>query len=117
MYRFDGLERRDASTAITLRHQSPVWLPQARIAVAFRDEDLVRTILLAPGVADRRARVFSTVAVRGSLEGEHVLGATRMVTLRFGTDASRERLDTTYRSVSMSGLVQDVNSHVAGHRI
>jgi outer membrane receptor protein involved in Fe transport len=40
-----------------------------------------------------------------------------MVTLRFGTDASRERLDTTYRGVSMSGLVQDVNSHVAGHRI
>jgi outer membrane cobalamin receptor len=117
LYRFDGAERRDGSTAITLRHQSPLWLPQARIALALRDEDLVRTILLAPGVADRRARALSTVAVRGSLEGERVLGATRMVTLRFGTDASRERLDTAYRSVSMSGLVQDVNSHVAGHRI
>ena len=117
LYRFDGLERRDVSTAFTLRHQSPVWLPQARIAAAFRDEDLVRTILLAPAVGDRRARALSTAALRGSLEGQRVLGTARMVTLRFGTDASREHLDTTYRSVSVSGLLQDVNSHVAGHRI
>jgi outer membrane cobalamin receptor len=116
-YRFDGVERRDGSTAFTLRHQSSAWLPQGRIAVAVRDEDLIRTILLAPGLADRRARTLSTAAFRGSLEGEHVLGSARMVTLRFGTDASRESLDTTYRSVSAAGVVQDLNSQVTGHRI
>ena len=117
IYRFDALDRQDLSTAFTLRHQSPAWRPQARIHVAVRDEDLIRTILLAPGLGDRRARALSTAAVGGSLEGEHVLGSRQMVLLRFGTDASRENLDTTYRGVSDSGAVLDVNSEASGHRV
>ena len=117
IYQFDAVDRRDLSTAFTLRHQSPAWRPQARIHVAVRDEDLIRTILLAPGLSDRRARALSTAALGGSLEGEHVLGTTHMVLLRFGTDASREQLDTTYRGVSDSGAVLDVNSEASGHRV
>jgi outer membrane cobalamin receptor len=117
LYRFDGVERRDGSATVTLRHDSPAWLPQARIAAVFRDEDLIRTILLAPGLGDRRARALATTALRGSAEGQHDFGAERTVTLRFGTDLSREGLDTTYRGVSASGAVQTVNSHVQGHRL
>jgi len=117
VFRFDEVERRDLSTALTLRHQSPAWLPQARISFAARDEDLMRTILLVPGLGDRRARALGTAAVRASLDGEHGFGSARAVVLRFGADASRERLDTTYRSVSPSGAVQGVNSGVDGHRV
>lgn len=117
LHRFDGVERRDGSAAFTLRHDTAAWVPQARLSFALRDEDLIRTILLVPGVGDRRARALSTAALRSSLDGQHVFGAARLVTLRFGTDVSREDLETTYRSVSGSGVVQGVNSHVAGHRI
>lgn len=117
LYRFDTLDRHSFSTALTLRHSTPLWRPQARIYTAVRDEDLVRTILLAPNLGDRRARALSSVAVGGSLEGEHAFAAARPPVVRFGMDLSREHLDTSYRNVSQAGVVGALHSEAAGHRV
>ena len=118
VHRFDGVERRDGSSTFAVRHASSGWLPQARVSLAVRDEDLVRTILLAPGLGDRRARALRTTALRAALEGQHEFGAAREVVLRFGTDAAREGLDTRYHPVSSAGVVQDdVTSRIDGQRI
>jgi outer membrane receptor protein involved in Fe transport len=116
LYRFDTLDRHSFSTAFTLRHNTPIWTPRVRLYTTVRDEDLVRTIALAPGLGDRRARRLSTVVVGGSLEGEHAFSGTHSPMIRFGLDVSREQLDTTYRSVSASGDIGAVNSQAAGHR-
>ena len=118
VYRFDGVERRDGSSTFAMRYASSGWLPQARVSLAARDEDLVRTVLLAPGLGDRRARSLRTTALRATLEGQHEFGAARDVVLRFGTDAAREGLETTYHAVSSAGIVQDdVSSGIDGHRV
>ena len=44
------------------------FAPQARVYVTARDEDRIRTVPLAPGLGDRRARPLSSAAVGGSLE-------------------------------------------------
>lgn len=118
LYRFDALDRRSFSTAFTLQHDSRLWRPQVRVYTAARDEDLIRTILLAPGLGDRRARKLSSLALGGSLDGEHGFGPqTRQAVVRFGVDLSRENLDTTYRGVSESGAIGALNSDASGHRL
>jgi iron complex outermembrane receptor protein len=116
LYRFDTVDRHSFSTALTLRHATPTWTPRARLYTTVRDEDLVRTILLAPSLGDSRARGLSSVAVGGSLEGEHMFAGTRSPVVRFGLDLSREHLDTSYRSVGASGGIGALNSETAGHR-
>jgi iron complex outermembrane receptor protein len=117
LYRFDTLNRHSFSTAFTLRHDTPVWTPRARLYTTVRDEDLVRTIPLAPSVGDRRARRLSSIAVGGSLEGEHAFAGTHSPMVRFGLDLSRAHLDTSYRSVSATGVTGAVNGQTAGHRV
>jgi len=117
VYRFDTADRDSYSTALTLRPETPGWRPQVRVHAGARGEDAIRTILLVPGVPDRRARTLSTVALGGSLDGQHLLGASRPMLLRFGLDLSREHLDSTYRNVSSSGGITDVASAVAGRRV
>ncbi len=116
LFQFDTLNRRSFSTALTLRHNTPSWRPHARFYARMRDEDLIRAILLAPGLGDRRARALSSGAVGGSFEGEHEVSAKHSSVVRFGVDLSRERLDTSYRSVSPSGAVGALDSEAAGHR-
>src|SRR5439155_449160 len=116
LYRYDTLDRHSFSTAFTLHHNTPIWAPRARLYTTVRDEDLVRTIALAPGLGDRRARRLSSVVVGGSLEGEHAFAGTHSPVVRFGLDVSREQLDTSYRSVSASGDIGALNSETAGHR-
>ncbi len=116
VYRFDTMDRGSFSTAFTLRHASPSWRPQVRVYTGARDDDSIRTILLAPGLDDRRARALSTLAVGGSLEGEHAF-TTEPVLLRFGLDLSREHLDSTYRNVSRTGAIGEVASAVSGRRL
>jgi outer membrane cobalamin receptor len=116
LYRFDALDRRSVSTAFTLRHGLSVGRPQARVYLSVRDEDLIRTILLAPGLGDRRARSLSTAAVGGSVEGEHAFAAARPAIVRFGVDLSREHLETSYRDVTGEGTPGTLNSDIAGHR-
>ena len=118
LYRFDTLDRRSFSTAFTLQHDSQLWRPQVRVYTTGRDEELIRTILLAPGLGDRRARELSSLALGGSLEGEHGFGPqTRQAIVRFGVDLSRESLDTSYRGVSESGAIGALNSAASGHRV
>lgn len=118
LHRFDDLNRRNVSSAFTLRHAAAGWRPQLRIYTSARTEDLVRTILLAPGLGDRKSRGLSSVAVGGSFEVERTAGAARPVTLRMGADLAREQLETAYRDVSAAGAVSDtVQSDAAGHRL
>jgi outer membrane receptor protein involved in Fe transport len=116
VYRYDTTDRGSFLTAFTLRHATPSWRPQVRVFASARDEDLIRTILLAPGVPDRRARALSTGALGGSVDGEHAFAAWPVV-LRFGFDLSREHLDSTYRNVSATGAIGDVASDVSGRRV
>jgi iron complex outermembrane recepter protein len=114
MFQFDTLDRQDFSTAFSLRNGSSAWHPQARAYVTTRSEDLIRTIPLAPGVADRRARALSSDALGGSIEAEHAVGKT---TLHVGVDLTREHLDTSYRSVSDAGAIGAFNTEADGHRV
>ena len=117
LHRFDTVDRRSFSTAFTLRNATLAWRPQARVNIAVRNEDLIRTILLAPGLGDRRARDLSSAAVSASLEGEHTFSAARPIVLRLGLDLSRAHLDTSYRSVSEAGVVGALNSEASGWRL
>jgi outer membrane cobalamin receptor len=118
LYRFDHVGRHGFSTAFTLRNSTPFLRPQVRFYATTRDEDLIRAILLAPpDFGDRRARSLSSAAIGGSAEGEHVFAAARPVVLRFGVDLARQHLDTTYRSVSPTGVVGEFNSEASGYRV
>jgi outer membrane cobalamin receptor len=116
MFRFDTLNRNDFSTAFTLRNASKIWQPQARVYISTRDEDLIRTIPIVPGFGDRRARTLATLALGGSIEGEHTFSGNRPI-IRFGVDFARERLDTSYRTVTDEGVITTLDSTAAGHRL
>jgi outer membrane receptor protein involved in Fe transport len=116
LFRFDTLDRHGFSTALALRHDAPSWRPQARIFVNTRDEDAIRTILLAPGFGDRRARAIESLSIGGRFDGEHAFAGARALA-RFGLDIARERLDTGYREVSPSGDIGALNSAAAGRRL
>jgi hypothetical protein len=99
-----------------LRHDTASWRPQGRVYVTHRDEDLVRTILLAPSFGDRRARALASTAFGGSAEGERALADAHLL-FRFGLDLAREQLDTSYRSVSPTGAIGELNSQADGRRL
>jgi outer membrane cobalamin receptor len=117
IFRFDTVDRKGVSASFTLRHAAPTWRPQARVYLRTRNEDLVRTILLAPGLGDRRARDLSSVAVGTSLEAEHAFAAAGPIVTRFGLDLARESLDTSYRAVDDDGMVGELNSTASGRRV
>ena len=117
LYRFDRTDRRGLAATVTMRHDSSLVRPQARLRVSWREEDSVRTILLAPGFGDRRARDLSGLTIGGSLEGEHAWTTARPLVMRFGLDLARERLDTGYRSVSDEGATGALNSMASGRRV
>lgn len=115
-YRFDNADRHAFSTAFTLRNGSMSWKPQARLYFSGRNEDMIRTILLAPGLPDTRARALSSAVVGGSVEGEHVFAGGHPPVLRFGVDLAHEHLDTSYRGVT-DALVGELESEAAGRRV
>jgi vitamin B12 transporter len=116
-YRLDTVDRQGFSTSFLLRSTSIPGRPQVRAHVGVRDEDRVRTILLAPGLGDTRARALSTTAVGVSAEGEHVVAGNQPVRLRFGVDLAREGLDTEYRGLPALGALGTVDSEASGHRV
>jgi iron complex outermembrane receptor protein len=116
VFRFDGFDRSGFSSALVLRHATTAWRPQARIYVTHRDEDLIRTILLAPSFGDRRARALTSTAVGGSAEGERAAVDAQLM-VRFGIDLAREQLDTAYNSVSPTGAIGALNSQAEGRRL
>jgi len=113
----DGVERRSLSTALTLRHDTLAWHPQVRIYASQRDEDLIRTILLAPDLGDRRARRLDSTTVGGSVDGERLFAPARPVTVRFGTDLATEQLDTAYHGVTETGGIAPLETEASGRRI
>jgi outer membrane cobalamin receptor len=115
--RFDESQRRTGSASFTLTRMSPAWHPAVRAYVSQRDEDAVRTIFLAPGLADRRARDIAALALGGSLDGEHAFGASRPLLIRFGTELGRDRLDVGYRGVDGSGAAIGARNATAGSRV
>jgi iron complex outermembrane receptor protein len=115
-YQFDNADRHAFSTAFTVRNATISWKPQARLYFSGRSEDMIRTILLAPGLADTRARALSSAVVGGSVEGEHAFTGARPPVVRFGVDLAHEHLDTSYRGVS-KGLVGGLQSEAAGRRV
>jgi outer membrane cobalamin receptor len=117
IYRLDTLDRQGFSNSFMLRHASLAGRPQVRVHLGARDEDRIRTILLAPGLGDTRSRSLSTTAVGVSAEGEQVVAATRPLRVRFGVDLSRERLDTDYRSLPALGAPGTIDSAASGHRV
>jgi vitamin B12 transporter len=118
IFGFDNAERTSFSTAFTLRGNGGGWMHQARAHAGGRSEDLVRTILLAPGLGDRRTRDLSAVAFGGSAEANREFGtgpgASR---LHFGVDLSRERLTNAYAPVSSAGAIGTFAPDVEGHRL
>ena len=105
LFQFDRLDRHGVTTAFTLT-RSGSWQQRMRVFGSTRQEDNIRTILLAPSVGDRRARDLSTAALGGSVETDRGGGLGRLATLRFGLDVSREHVDTTYHPVT-DGRVED----------
>lgn len=117
-YRFDEAERNGFSTAFALQGSGGGWMHQAGVHAAGRSEDLIRTILLAPGLGDRRARDLSALAVGGSAEANRAFGTGRgAARLHFGVDLSRERLTNAYASVSNAGETGTFGADVEGHRL
>ena len=117
LFRFDELTRHGFSTAVILRHDIPVGRPHARIYASARDENLIRSILLTPGVGDRRARTLSSLTIGASLEGEQTFASAHPLTVRFGLDVSREQLDTSYYSVDENGVVGTLDTEASGYRL
>jgi outer membrane cobalamin receptor len=87
------------------------------VYVTARDEDRIRTVPIAPGFGDRRARALSSAAIGGSLEGEHAFAVAGAPTVRVGVDLAREHLDTRYRAVSEAGVIGALNSSAEGRRV
>jgi outer membrane cobalamin receptor len=117
MFRFDTINRDAFATSFTLRQAAAGVAPQARVYVTARDEDRIRTVPLAPGFGDRRARALSSAAIGGSVEGEHAFAVPGAPTVRAGVDLAREHLDTTYRAVTDGGAIGALNSQGEGRRI
>jgi outer membrane receptor protein involved in Fe transport len=117
LYALDGVDRRGFTTRASLRTDRLPLRPQARVHLSLRDEELMRTILLAPGLGDRRARDLRSLAVGGSLEAEHAFLSPRAAVLRAGVDLARENLDTRYRDVGPEGQVGAITSRADGFRM
>ena len=115
--RFDELQRHGLATAFGLQRAAGAWTHQARLHASRRGEEVTRTILLAPGLGDRQARVLSSRAIGGSAEGERRLGNMAQAgVVRFGVDLSRESLETSYRPVSDDGVMGETAAEIVGRR-
>ena len=115
--RFDEIQRHGFATAFSLQRRAGSWGYQGRVYANTRDEDEIRTILLAPGLGDRQGRALATAAIGGTAEGERRLGsAAQAGVVRLGVDLSREHLDTSYRPVDDEGMSGETSTEVSGSR-
>ena len=113
----DQRERRSVSTALSMRGAGTTWRHQSRLSVERRDEDGIRTILLAPGVGDTRSRDLATGGVGGSFELERSLGATPNSALRIGVEVERQHLDSRYFDVVNGEAAGGVVAQADGARV
>jgi iron complex outermembrane receptor protein len=117
LYALDQVDRSRASASLTLRADSPVLRPTARIQASIRDENRIRTIPLVAGIGDRQARALDSTSFGGSLEAETTRGAARPLTIRTGVDIVREALNTRYRPVDALGTEGAVEGEADGRRL
>jgi outer membrane cobalamin receptor len=116
LFQFDNDNRQTFLTAFTVRNAELSWKPQARVYFSNRDDDQIRTVLLAPGLGDTQARALTSAVIGGSGEGEYAFGGSRPPVVRFGVDLAREHLDTSYRAVN-SGIIGALESEASGRRL
>jgi len=117
LFRFDDRNRRTLLTAVSTRSAIGGWHQQSRLSINRRDEDGIRTILLAPGLGDTRSRDLATSGVAGTVELERALGATPNSALRIGVDVERQHLDTNYFNVRDGAASGAVVGNAAGSRL
>lgn len=119
---FDPIFDRDeddagrARASVTFRQEGPVPL-RASLSAGTRRSDLVRTLLLAPGVGDRALRELSTAFFTGAVEGEATPRPFgREGRLLLGAELGREWLRSVYRPVDDAGDAGDRAASARGRR-
>jgi iron complex outermembrane receptor protein len=118
VYRFDETDRASVATGFTAGHAGGVWQHQVRLDASRRSEDLVRTILLAPGLGDRQARDLTTTAVGGSVESSRSVAVSGVdLLVRAGLDVAREGVETAYRAVDGNGAAGAAGGAADGRRL
>lgn len=117
LFKFDDRNRRTLLTALAMRSAAGNWTQQSRVSVSLRDEDGIRTILLAPGFGDSRSRDLATGGVAGTFELERPLGATPNSAVRIGVDVERQHLETNYFNVRDGAVTGASISSADGSRV
>ena len=113
LFRFDRDDSRRGRVAVAVRGGG--WLDyRAQAHASFRDAEVVRTLLLAPGLGDRARRDVDTRGAGVILEGERDAGA--VAHLRLGLEATREDVDSVYRAVGDAGRAGGVTGSVEARR-
>ena len=113
----DQRERRSVSTALSMRGGGTTWRHQSRLNVEPRDEDDIRTILLAPG-AGRYAQPRSRDRrYRRLLRARTQSGRDPDSALRIGVEVERQHLDSRYLDVVDGEAVGAVVAQADGARV
>jgi outer membrane cobalamin receptor len=113
LFAADNATRHNVSTSLTAARAGD-WMPQGRLSFSRRTEDTVRTILLAPGLGDRKLRELTTTSAGGSFDTARRFGAGGE--FHAGLDFSHESLDTGYRDVDEAGSAGAALSDASGDR-
>src|SRR5262245_35077990 len=117
VYRFDDARRHGFASSFVLQKPGARRTGLVRVFASTRDDAAIRTVLLAPGLPDRRQRVITSVVVGGTAQAGTVLGDGSRGTLQAGVDLARDRVTTAYRPVTASGQVGIDGPEVEGHRV
>lgn len=117
VFRFDNRARRTLASALSVKGGSTGWRHQARVSVSTRDEDGIRTILLAPGLGDSQHRHLATDGAAGAYEAEHAIGSMLHSAVRVGVEVERQGLNTSYRGVRNGAPIAIVGGRVDGARV
>ena len=115
-YRFDDPHRHGLATSFVIQHSGDSRTGLVRLYGNTRDDAGVRTILLAPGVSDRRRRAVTAVVVGATAQGGSTIGRNKRMRVQSGIDLTRDRLTTSYQSVTDAGQVGNSGPAVEGHR-
>src|SRR5262245_47986148 len=74
VYRFDDAQRHGFATSFVLQRVGNDRTGLARVYASTRDDTAVRTILLAPGLPDRRQRAITSNGIGGTAQGGSTFG-------------------------------------------
>jgi outer membrane cobalamin receptor len=117
VYRFDDSQRHGFATSFVLQRVGGERTGLVRVYASTRDDAAVRTILLAPGLPDRRQRTITSNGIGGTAQGGSTFGARGRATVQVGLDLARDQLTTAYLPVSNTGQLGSDGPQVEGHRV